>query len=367
MRIATSSLLMITVLLCTSLAFADAPTPTDFQDQASVIADKDAAISGVNQPRYHVGGEDIPSAVPIPALPYHDTGNTCDFADDYDEVCPYSGSTSPDVVYSYSPDVDIFVDIDLCASLYDTKVYVYENAWTPGYPIACNDDAGCGITGWQSKLTCVEMFAGNVYYIVVDGYGGDCGDYDMIVSESGLCSVECPPGGLAEGEPDCYAGYVDMYNGGCNSTPNVFTEVACDATGDGPTICGTYGGWYDAGTGYNMRDTDWYEITIPTDVTTQSISICGIGEYETLIGYLDASLGCGAPAFVDYITLGVLEYGCLDVVLPGGTTWWVFAATRYFGESYPCGAAYILELNGYVCPPVAVEQMSWGTVKATYK
>jgi hypothetical protein len=100
---------------------------------------------------------------------------------------------------------------------------------------------------------------------------------------------------------------------------------------------------------------------------SQTINICGLGEQPTLIGYLNAAYGCGSPAFESYITLNELEYGCLTVTLPGGTTWWVFAATRYFGPDYPCGSAYVLELNGYVCPPVSVEQKSWGTIKATYK
>ena len=49
------------------------------------------------------GGEDIGSAVVIPALPFNDFGNTCTNFDDYDEVCPYTGFGAPDAVYSYTP------------------------------------------------------------------------------------------------------------------------------------------------------------------------------------------------------------------------------------------------------------------------
>ena len=44
-----------------------------------------------------------PTRAVIPSLPYSDTGTTAGYTDDYDEVCPYSGSTAPDVVYSYTP------------------------------------------------------------------------------------------------------------------------------------------------------------------------------------------------------------------------------------------------------------------------
>jgi len=36
----------------------------------------------------------------IVGLPFSDTGNTSDNLDGYDAVCPYSNSTSPDVVYT---------------------------------------------------------------------------------------------------------------------------------------------------------------------------------------------------------------------------------------------------------------------------
>ena len=74
-------------------------------------------------------------------LPFFDTGATCDNVDDYDEVCPYTGSTSPDVVYLYvNPDqfeLCAHADIDLFGSSYDTKVYVYDGSLNV---LACNDD-----------------------------------------------------------------------------------------------------------------------------------------------------------------------------------------------------------------------------------
>jgi len=125
------------------------------------------------------GGETIDDAFVIDYLPFYDTGATCDNVNDYDEVCPYSSSTSPDVVYVYTSPEDLIIEIDLCDSMYDTKVYVYDfdAGYGFGNPLACNDDAGCGYSGYQSRLDAVPFDQGHTYHIVVDGYGSSCGEY----------------------------------------------------------------------------------------------------------------------------------------------------------------------------------------------
>ncbi len=127
------------------------------------------------------GGDWIGNATVIWSLPYWDYGNTCPCVNDYDETCPYPGSTSPDVVYGFTPIHNMAITVDLCDSQYDTKLYIYAGA--PGNLIACNDDAGCGYSGYQSKLENVPLSAGVTYYIIVDGYGGECGSYAIHVYE----------------------------------------------------------------------------------------------------------------------------------------------------------------------------------------
>jgi hypothetical protein len=128
---------------------------------------------------WNVGGEVVASATEISSLPFLGFGFTCPWANNYDETCPYSGSTSQDVVYAYSPLWSEHVDIDLCLSQFDTKLYVYEDAVTPGDPYACNDDyyfdGECGV--YASAIMNLELRGGHTYYIVVDGYDGYCGYY----------------------------------------------------------------------------------------------------------------------------------------------------------------------------------------------
>jgi len=148
------------------------------------------------------GGDDLATAVAIDAFPYSNTGTTVGYTDDYDETCPYSGSTSPDVVYSFTPTASTALDISLCGegTNYDTKVYVYENeagalaaTIDGGEATACNDDE-CqnSTTNYLSFLPGVLCEQGNTYYIVVDGYGGASGDYEIDITEVDLPDPPSP-------------------------------------------------------------------------------------------------------------------------------------------------------------------------------
>ncbi|MCZ6654944.1 MAG: hypothetical protein O7D91_18195 [Planctomycetota bacterium] len=151
------------------------------------------------------GGEDCDSATVIPELPcLGATGNTCDAADDYNEICPFGSLGGRDVVYQYTPTQDQeCYDFSLCNSDYDTKLYIYENECGAN-PIACDDDtAGCGI--FASELLSVPLTGGNTYYIVVDGFNalpGSCGDYQLDITPA-----TCPPP-----NDDC-ANRIDIFDG----------------------------------------------------------------------------------------------------------------------------------------------------------
>jgi len=321
---------------------------------------KDSVPTGTPTYEGRVGGENIENAFPIPSLPFTDTGYTCDFLHDYDEECPYGASLSPDVVYSYEPSHDTCITIDLCQSFYDTKVYVYEDEWTPGIPYACNDDADCYSppVPYTSELWQVVVVVGHTYYIVVDGYGGDCGEYDLMITED-YCwgCAQCPPSGVDEGEGPCYDGYVDEFNGGCNSDPPVFTEVAPSA--EVIALCG-HGGNYEANT---LRDTDWYLLDLTCEETTITISV--IAEFAPILGLVDMSPGCeNITSFYSYVVGYQCGWAWLTETLPAGE-WVAFVATSDW-SGWACDSKYVLEIEGYdSCVPV--EDRSWGTIKAIYR
>jgi hypothetical protein len=277
------------------------------------------------------GGDNILTATAIEELPFSDEGTTAGYIDDYDEVCPYA-STSPDVVYSYEAPADMSVYITLCnGSAYDTKLFVYENEHTPGDPYACNDDA---CPGYVSRLNNVFLAAGNTYYIVVDGYGGDYGDYTIDMFELVPC-VDCPPGATPEGEPVCYDDYVDETNGGCGSDPVVFGEVSC-----GETICGTSGTFLYQTLEY--RDTDWYNFSLTEDT---DITITAMAEFDMQV--LIIQQGPDEPC-VDYQILysavaPICEEYSFQASLTAGDYWIWVAPEEFTGVA--CGSEYYFTVD----------------------
>ena len=174
------------------------------------------------------GGETCADAAEIPSLPYSVDGTTVGYADNYDEACPYAGSTSPDVVYYYTPQEDINITILTCVrdTDYDNKLYIYDgDCQEPDdgrEAYACNDDCGPYNGFYVACIHDLPVYAGHTYYIVMDGYGGQFGNYSMDIFEliiDGACcldmecvgtmeEVECLAlgGGWIENE-DCDAGF----------------------------------------------------------------------------------------------------------------------------------------------------------------
>jgi len=183
------------------------------------------------------------------------------------------------------------------------------------------------------------------YVLDIGGFAIDF-DYTIDVQENVPCFIDCSeyPITLYEGEPDCGPGYVDTYNGGCNSSPYVFQDVACDAV-----ICGTYG-TYPAG----LRDTDWYRIVL-TEPTYLTWSL--IGEGASLIFLIDAgSENCSDYTILYSATSNPCEIATITAAVDAGA-YWLWAGTSVFDPSpYPCPMNYVATVS---CEPV------WLTVDVT--
>lgn len=311
------------------------------------------------------GGEDIATALIIADLPFEDTGNTTDNKDNYDEVCPYSGSTSPDVVYAYTPTAEVLVCIDLCGSYYDTKVYVYENTYTPGNPYACNDDwyvsayDPCG--QYVSKIPELLLTAGNTYYIVVDGYLGDSGSYSIDVHETQPCVVAYPGEPYVdEGEPDLYAGYVDNLNGGCTSVPPVYQFIDwIDETGCAHLWANS--GWYFSDPEYRW-DVDVFIVTaeggsmsftVETEYYSAWMLVYDVFDCENLNIMLAESIQPCQPTTISWTADAETEFAL--AVLPVNTLPMTFTYH------------YTMEVCGHEYDVVSTETTTWGNLKSMYR
>jgi hypothetical protein len=306
------------------------------------------------------GGDTIADAVPLEIPTWGMTGTTTGYTDDYELPYPFGGGTAPDVVYSIVPDEDMLLDLDLCQSSYDTKVWI----WDAGMglpPVAWNDDfyvndPDCG--NWTSKIERASLVAGTEYYIIVDGYADDHGDYVMDLYPTPTCDVDCPAGATMEGEPPLTAGYVDLYNGGCPIDPDEPPIQLLESS----LFCGVTG-WFSVGTS-NEADTDWLEAVIPVS------------------GELSISVAAEMTVSLDFIALGscesvylysqVLSNNCSEPDInfsgpPGQLVWLRIAPVDEFfwplnHDAYEFRYVLTTSLN-----PVTVEQRSWSTVKGLFR
>jgi len=145
---------------------------------------------------------------------------------------------------------------------------------------------------------------------------------DIPLSVVTSCSVSCE--GIAENEPCTVC--PDHVNGGCNSSPPLFSNITC-----GDTICGTCFTFYQAP--YNRRDTDWYQL-ITTEPTNFTWEVEADFRVQTYV--MDGTYGCGGLAPIggttaDSCGLTKIETGCI----PPGTYWFYVSPQSFSGIPQP--------------------------------
>jgi hypothetical protein len=295
-----------------------------------------AAAAAAQTPDRNLPGEDMSDPLWIDALPWVVTGNTCDYEQDYDEMCPY-GSWSPDVVYAFAPQWDMVVTVDMCSSFYDTKLLVYKNGPTGHY--ACSDDACIGPNypaPYLSRVEDVLLAAGNTYYFVAKGYGAECGVYIMKFAVESPCAITFPHDGLIEGEPECHDGYVDEFNGGCDAQTPAFQQLT--PGGDPLIVCGTSGTFTTDFV--PCRDTDWYAIAL---AGRSAVSLRLAAEFDAKLHIFDASGGCDDPILIEGTSSEACDAALAIDTLAAGNYW--LRVSPMSGSEVPCGARYLLAVE----------------------
>jgi len=349
------SISLVLILPCFAAPDALAPSPSN------LLPKTHGPIDGPVYDGNFTQGDTIENPFVIPVLPFYETGNNCGFGDDYEESCPY-GSSSPDVVYRLDADYSAHVRIDLCESSYDTKVFVYDFEAGYGFsnPLGCNDDAGCGYSGYQSRLD-LFFVAGHTYYIVVDGYGGDCGDYVLMVTLPIFEILECPGNAQLENEEDCYDGYVDSYNGGCNSELPAFQTLTGSIEGIPFDVCGTSGTFVNDN--QNYRDTDWYELVVTEEST---ITFQCKAEFPLLIFMIDGNSGCDDPLILDSAMADIFpdEASLTHTLAPG--VYWFWVGPQDF-SGVECGSLYVMTVAGYGSGSTPATETTWGAIKSVFR
>ncbi len=89
--------------------------------------------------------------------------------------------TGPEKVYRWIPEVSGMAVIDTCAgATFETLLYVREGDCENGAELACNQVTFCGPRVFSSRIF-PSVVAEQTYYIVVDGVGGQSGDFMLSV------------------------------------------------------------------------------------------------------------------------------------------------------------------------------------------
>jgi hypothetical protein len=93
--------------------------------------------------------------------------------------CGSGTDVAPEVIFQWTPATTGQATIDLCGggTDYDSVVYLRQGSCS-GPEVDCDDDSSCGL----SSQLFPNVTAGTTYFIVVDGYGGDFGNFTMTVT-----------------------------------------------------------------------------------------------------------------------------------------------------------------------------------------
>src|SRR5206468_2670618 len=94
-------------------------------------------------------------------------------------ACAPSAS-APEVIFQWTPTVTGMTTFETCGNGtdFDTVLYIRAGTCVDGAPEFCNDDACPNASGAMhgSRIT-ATVLAGETYYVVVDGFGDDMGNF----------------------------------------------------------------------------------------------------------------------------------------------------------------------------------------------
>ena len=220
------------------------------------------------------GGSDSLTATVITSNPYVDTGSTVDKGNDaLLASCLSLGSDdAEDAWYKLTVAGPIVLSLSTTCEgaggppSYDTRIAVLDESLNP---IACNDDApGCGVPYYQSELTDVALGAGT-YFIVVDGYSGAEGPYEL------NASWYFGPGGCPSGSDQTNADPI-------TSLPFTSPGTTVDACDNVRIDC-------ELGPAGQAPDY-WYTVSVDTMVLMDVSTTCDASSFDTRVAILDSSL-----------------------------------------------------------------------------
>ncbi len=223
-------------------------------------------------------------------------GEQCANAVPIEAGVSYTGATTflaPQVWYAFTPDESGVFAISLADSAFDTTLTVFDTC--DGESLAFNDDDGFLMT---SELT-MPLEAGVTYYILIDGFWGDSGNYILRVESS-----------MAAPGESCLSA----------------VEIALDSVNEGVIQMTAPEAWY----AFTPSKSGDYVISLKES------------EFDTILAVYD---GCGGPA-LGYNDDSDDMFSRLGMYLYEGTTYSI-NVSGWMGET----GRYRLKVTSVTPPP----------------
>lgn len=190
-------------------------------------------------------GETAANPIIVSTLPFDTSGDTnCNDNDSEIGGC-VSGATGPDLFYRYTPTTNNTLNFTL---INDGIPPFYGVLLLNG--VCYNPPGNCCVTISNFAVT-----PGVPVNIIVDGCCRRGTDFQLQITENAPppCLQFC--GFYPNDSEQCFNGYIDSYNGGCDETIPAFQLLPC-----GSGICSYSGNYFTGGIWH--PDNDWYEFTL---------------------------------------------------------------------------------------------------------
>ncbi|NQV14675.1 choice-of-anchor D domain-containing protein, partial [bacterium] len=146
----------------------------------------ESGLDGTVELEWASPGDDLPGLLDcadelIPELPFNTTGTNVGMGDDFD----VQASDGEDYAYQLWMPSDGSVDITLCSEFtdFDTKLEIFNEDCFTTTGLYNDDNFDCTFGGLQSAIFGAYLTEG-LYLIVVDGFGGGTGNYEINVTEA---------------------------------------------------------------------------------------------------------------------------------------------------------------------------------------
>jgi hypothetical protein len=213
-------------------------------------------------------------------------------------------------------------------------------------------DQTAGDTIWSGDATIAAATAAGSYNIPVT-FHLSSGDFSTTASMTVGAPYAVPAGAVAEGEP-CDYNTNDTVNGGCNFTPNNYTQAA---------LCTTYSG--QVWSTYTNRDTDWWHFSLPVAGNVTVVGQSQAPSYIFIYNY-------PCPATNEYAFAASCGSFTTTASLAAGDYTFILVPQTFNGEA-TCGVNdgywFTLTSDTYNCggpnPPSVAGNTALGTIGGT--